>query len=83
MLLFRLQSLLYLSANVARTNVTCNGANDGTITITNPMGGYGTYEYQLMEVAVGSWQIFSTVLLPAHMMYRIRDAANTGMRNNS
>ena len=36
-----------LSADVASTNVTCNGANDGTITVTNPMGGYGTYDYSI------------------------------------
>ncbi len=42
-----------LSANVARTNVTCNGANDGTITISTPSGGYGTYEYSIG----GPWQV--------------------------
>ena len=34
-----------LAGTVGNTNVTCFGANDGTITITNPTGGYGTYEY--------------------------------------
>ena len=34
-----------ITASVASTNVTCNGANDGTITISSPSGGYGTYEY--------------------------------------
>ena len=33
-----------LGADVASTNVTCNGASDGTITITNPTGGYLTYQ---------------------------------------
>ena len=47
-----------LSANVARTNVTCNGANDGTITITNPLGGYGTYEYSIN--GGGAWQASGT-----------------------
>ncbi|PRZ19797.1 SprB repeat-containing protein, partial [Flavobacterium granuli] len=31
-----------LTAAVDKTNVTCNGANDGTITVTAPTGGYGT-----------------------------------------
>ena len=36
-----------LSATVASTNVSCYGSADGTITITNPLGGYGTYEYTI------------------------------------
>ena len=36
-----------LNATVTPTMVTCNGANDGIITITNPTGGYGTYEYSV------------------------------------
>ena len=67
-----------LSANVARTNVTCNGANDGTISITNPMGGYGTYEYSIN--GGGSWQLANIFngLAPGTYDVRIRDAANTG-----
>ncbi|MBP8066010.1 MAG: T9SS type A sorting domain-containing protein, partial [Flavobacterium sp.] len=42
-----------MSATVAKTNITCNGANDGTITITNPTGGLGIYEYRLNS---GVWQ---------------------------
>ncbi len=64
-----------LSANVARTNVTCNGANDGTITITNPLGGYGTYEYSIN--GGGAWQASGTFtsLAPATYNVQIRDAA--------
>ena len=36
-----------LAATLASTNVTCNGANDGTITISGATGGYGTYEYSI------------------------------------
>ena len=36
-----------LSATVSKTDVTCSGANDGTITISTPAGGYGTYEYSI------------------------------------
>ena len=67
-----------LSATVASTNVTCFGANNGTITITNPLGGYGTYEY---SVNGGStWQSSGnfTNLSPASYDVRIRDAAHTG-----
>ena len=72
-----------LSATVASTNVTCFGAGDGTITITNPLGGYGTYEY---SVNGGStWQASGnfTALTPGFYNVQIRDAANTGMCNHS
>ncbi len=55
-----------LAANIASTNVSCFGGNDGTITISGATGGYGTYEYQSMEVALGRYrQIFSMALYPA------------------
>jgi PKD repeat protein len=66
-----------LSANVTSTNVTCSGAGDGTITITNPLGGYGTYEYTVNGGT--SWQaspVFSS-LIPGFYNVQIRDAANT------
>src|SRR5690606_33267214 len=43
-----------LSATVSSTNVTCSGASDGTISITNPQGGYGTYEFSINNGS--SWQ---------------------------
>jgi len=36
-----------LNALVASTNVTCNGSNDGSISISNPSGGFGTYQYSI------------------------------------
>ncbi len=36
-----------LTAEVNSTNVTCFGGNDGTISITNPSGGSGNYEYSI------------------------------------
>ena len=66
-----------LSASVASTNVTCNGANDGIINITAPTGGYGTYEYSINGGA--GWQgagLFNA-LAPGTYDVRIRDAANT------
>jgi hypothetical protein len=65
-----------LNANVARTNVTCFGGSDGTITITNPTGGYGTYEYSVN--GGGSWQASGTFssLVPGNYNVQIRDAAH-------
>ena len=66
-----------LNAVATSTNVTCNGANDGTITITNPLGGYGTYAYTINGGA--SWQTTGsfTNLAPGTYNVRIRDAAYT------
>ncbi len=66
-----------LAASVASTNVTCNGAGDGIITITNPTGGYGTYQYS--NDGGANWQVSGTFsgLPPGTYDVRIRDAANT------
>ena len=65
-----------LSANVARTNITCIGANNGTITISAPTGGYGTYEYSINGGVV--WQASGSFsgLLPGTYNVQIRDAAH-------
>ncbi len=65
-----------LSATVTPTMVTCFGANNGTITITNPLGGYGTYQYTINGGA--TWQSSGTFnfLAPGTYNVRIRDAAN-------
>ena len=67
-----------LSATVTSTNVTCNSANDGTITIASPSGGYGSYEYSINGGA--AWQPSGsfTALTPGFYNVQIRDAANTG-----
>ena len=61
-----------LSATVAKTNVSCFGGSDGTITITSPAGGYGTYEYSIN--GGGSWQASGnfTALVPGN--YNVRYA---------
>ena len=66
----RLPSPAQLAGTVGKTDVTCFGANDGTITIISPTGGYGTYEYSID--AGGSWQLANifTSLHPEHTMYR-------------
>jgi PKD repeat protein len=67
-----------LSADVASTNITCYGASDGTITVSSPLGGYGTYEYSITGGAI--WQDSGdfTDLAPGFYNVQIRDAANTG-----
>ncbi len=67
-----------LSATLANTMVTCNGAADGTITISGAAGGYGTYAYSINGGA--SWQGTGsyTGIAPAAYDVRIRDAVHTG-----
>ena len=67
-----------LAAAVGKTDVTCNGANDGRITISGATGGYGTYEYTINGGA--SWQASGTFngLAPGSYNVQIRDAAHTG-----
>ena len=36
-----------LSATVTKTDITCFGANNGSIIISSPTGGYGTYQYTI------------------------------------
>ena len=66
-----------LSATVSTTNVTCNGANNGTITVSGPLGGYGTYGYSINGGT--TWQSSGnfTGLAPGTYNVRIRDAAYT------
>ena len=66
-----------LSATLASTNVTCNGANDGTITISAPLGGYGTYEYSTNGGT--TWQASGNFTALANATYNVmmRDAAHT------
>ena len=63
-----------LNAAIASTNITCFGANNGTITISSPAGGYGTYEYSIG----GSWQATGsfTALIPGTYVVSIRDKAH-------
>ncbi len=66
-----------LSATVNRTNITCFGSTDGTITISGAAGGHGTYEYSVLTEEV-QWQlatIISPNLTPGTYNVQIRDAA--------
>ncbi|MFT3911092.1 MAG: T9SS type A sorting domain-containing protein [Ferruginibacter sp.] len=66
-----------LNATVNSSNVTCNGGNDGSITITSPTGGFGTYEYSINGGS--SWQSSGSFTGLSATTYdvRIRDAAHT------
>ncbi|MBO9703716.1 MAG: hypothetical protein J7604_26155, partial [Sporocytophaga sp.] len=66
-----------LSGIIASTNVNCNGAATGTISISSPMGGGGTYQYSIN--GGGTWQSSGnfTGLTAGVYNVRIRDAANT------
>ena len=76
-----IQQPAVLNANVASTDVSCNGLNDGTITISNPTGGFGTYQYTInggstwQSPNVGGSYTF-TNLPPATYNVQIRDAAH-------
>jgi hypothetical protein len=65
-----------LTATVIPTNITVNGANDGTITISSPAGGYGNYQYSIDGGT--SWQSSGAFTGLANDTYDvfIRDAAN-------
>ncbi|RYF81723.1 MAG: hypothetical protein EON98_12015, partial [Chitinophagaceae bacterium] len=65
-----------LSATVASTHVSCNGTNDGTITISNAQGGFGTYEFSL-DAGV-NWQASPsfTSLVAGNYTIQMRDAAH-------
>ncbi|PKP36182.1 MAG: hypothetical protein CVT97_09490, partial [Bacteroidetes bacterium HGW-Bacteroidetes-14] len=63
-----------LTATVDHTNVTCFGGNDGTITITNPTGGSGNYEYSINGGT--TWQASGTYtgLIAGPYVVMMRDA---------
>jgi hypothetical protein len=65
-----------LNATLTTTNVTCNGANDGTISVTNPQGGHGTFEYSIGGI---DWQATGSFLNLPNDTYsvQIRDEAHT------
>lgn len=70
-------TIIRINASVAPSDVTCYGANDGTIVITDFTGGSGSYEYrvdgfgwqtksQYLNLAPGIYQVdMRDVLIPA------------------
>ncbi len=53
-----------LTATIVQDILTCNGTDDGTITISNPAGGYGTYEYSIDGGATWTAGLTNTGLAP-------------------
>ena len=64
-----------LNAVVTTVDVSCNGSNNGRITISNPVGGYGTYDYSID--GGHEWQPTGSFsdLSPGTYEVRIRDRA--------
>ena len=65
-----------LMATVIDTDISCFGANNGIITITNSAGGYGTYQYSINGGS--TWQdspVFSSLSAGSYDV-RIRDRAH-------
>lgn len=63
-----------LDADVESTDISCFGGDDGTITINNPSGGHGNYEFSIN--GGGSWQTSGsfTGLTAGTYNVQIRDA---------
>jgi len=67
-----------LSATVSSTNVTCYQAHDGTITISNPLGGWGTFQYSIDGGTTWQNKGSYTDLVISKYDVQIRDKANPG-----
>ena len=69
-----------LTATVAVTNATCNGGNDGTMTI-NASGGNGSFQYSV-DGGV-NWQSSNSFnLAPGNYTITIKDALNCTLTSN-
>jgi hypothetical protein len=64
-------------ANISTVPISCFGAANGSITISDPLGGSGDYQYSIN--GGGSWQASGsfTNLGPGNYNVQIRDAVNT------
>jgi gliding motility-associated-like protein len=72
---FTVTEPVMLNATFTKSNVLCNGQNNGTINLSAPSGGSGSFEYRLNN---GSWQTSGNffALAPATYSLQIRDAIN-------
>ena len=64
-----------LDATAAKTNVTCNGANNGTITVT-PTGGTSTYKYKFTGETVFTSSNLRSGLPPGTYSCEVNDFNN-------
>jgi hypothetical protein len=70
-----------LTASVTKSDIPCLGINNGSITITSPSGGSGSYEYRLNG---GSWQSSGSFTNLSEGIYtvEIRDQNSPQCTNN-
>ena len=73
---FTIDEPFVLDADVDHSDITCFGANDGTITISNPTGGWDGYEFSIDGGSTWSVTMIYTGLTPGSYNVWIRDAAN-------
>ncbi|WP_423819538.1 LamG-like jellyroll fold domain-containing protein [Salinimicrobium sp. TIG7-5_MAKvit] len=69
-----------LSASLSSTNITCNGNSDGSINISGPSGGSGSYQYSIDNG--NSWQDSGNFqnLAPGSYQVLITDKSDTSCR---
>lgn len=65
-----------ITASVAINNVTCNGLNNGQITVSNVNGGNGNYQFNLNGGTFGATNVFSS-LSPGVYTIGIKDNCAT------
>lgn len=63
-----------LTAKVTQTDITCYGANDGIITVSDPKNGLSPYQYSINDGATWTGTSSFTGLLPITYFVWMRDA---------
>ena len=64
-----------ITASRSSTNVSCNGGSNGTITITSPSGGSGSYTYSKNGSTYQSSNIFTGLTAQTYELY-VKDSNN-------
>jgi hypothetical protein len=64
-----------ITASRTSTNVSCNGGSDGTITITSPSGGSGSYTYSRNGTTYQSSNVFTGLTAQTYSLY-VKDSNN-------
>jgi hypothetical protein len=64
-----------ITASRSSTNVTCNGGSNGTITITSPSGGSGSYTYSINGTTYQSSNVFTGLTAQTYSLY-VKDSNN-------
>ncbi|MBL7969699.1 MAG: gliding motility-associated C-terminal domain-containing protein [Prolixibacteraceae bacterium] len=66
-------TIINLTATAEKTDITCFAKNDGTLTVLNPKGGSGTYQFTIDGVLWAASTNFPN-LLPGTYQVKMRDA---------